>query len=208
MAKDPAVLWYWNDWNGGTCTMSRFLKGCYMDLLHAQFNNGNLSLDEIKTILGSDFGSSWSTLQKKFKQDDKGLFFNERLVFESNKRKKFSSSRQENLKGSLHMVYHMENENEIKIEFRNVFRKWIDYKKERKESYKSEKTLKICYEKLVKISNDDPEVADQIIMSAISNNYSGFFELKEDKKKQSKTESILSTHNEAIKNLEEKYGIS
>jgi len=40
--KDPAVLWYWNDWGGGTRTMSRQLKGCYMDLLEAQFNSGPL----------------------------------------------------------------------------------------------------------------------------------------------------------------------
>ena len=41
MAKDPAMLWYWADWHSGTATMSRFLKGCYMDLLHAQFNSGS-----------------------------------------------------------------------------------------------------------------------------------------------------------------------
>jgi len=122
MAKDPSVLWYWNDWQGGTITLSRHLKGCYMDLLHAQFNNGHLSLDEIKTVLGSDFGSTWPTLQKKFKTDEKGLFFNERLVFEIDKRSKYSKSRRDNLKGKVHMYPHMENENEIrKLEFiRNV----------------------------------------------------------------------------------------
>jgi hypothetical protein len=110
--KDPAVLWYWNDWSGGTITLSRHLKGCYMDLLHAQFNAGHLSLDEIKTVLGSDFGSTWSTLQKKFKQDDKGLYYNERLVTESDKRKNFTKSRRENAKGEKHMPEHMEIENE------------------------------------------------------------------------------------------------
>jgi len=39
MAKDPAVLWYWGDWAGGTATFNRFLKGCYMDLLTAKINN-------------------------------------------------------------------------------------------------------------------------------------------------------------------------
>src|SRR5688572_2070648 len=66
MAKDPACLFYWGDWQGGTITFSRHLKGCYMDLLTAQFNNGPLSLDEIRTVLGSDFGQHWPTLQKKF----------------------------------------------------------------------------------------------------------------------------------------------
>jgi|SRR6185369_1900319 len=112
MAKDPAFLFYPGDWQGGTVTFSRHLKGCYIDLLVAQFNNGSLSLDEIKTVLGSDFGQTWPTLQKKFKVDSNGLFYNEKLLTESIKRKDFSKSRRKNLEGSTHMGSHMENENE------------------------------------------------------------------------------------------------
>ena len=118
MAKDPATLWYWNDWHGGTITFSRHLKGCYVDLLYAQFNEGHLSLDEIKTVLGSDFGSAWPTLQKKFKVDNDGLFYNERAEIEKNKRIAFTESRKNNLKSHKqpHMKTHkeslMENENE------------------------------------------------------------------------------------------------
>ena len=119
MAKDPATLWYFNDWHGGTVTFSRHLKGCYMDLLYAQFNSGRLSLDEIKTVLGSDFGSSWPTLQKKFKTEN-NLFFNERLENELNKRKSFTKSRRENATSQKHMLMHMENVNEIKIENKNL----------------------------------------------------------------------------------------
>lgn len=89
MAKDPALLWYFNDWMGGTATLSRHLKGCYMDLLSVQFNNGPLSLEEIKTVLGSDFGSSWPALQKKFKFEN-GCYFNERLQYEKDRRSSFS----------------------------------------------------------------------------------------------------------------------
>ena len=121
MAKDPAMLWYWGDWHSGTSLLSRFLKGCYMDLLHAQFNNGFLSLEEIKICLGSDFGQAWPTLQKKFKQSPDGLFFNERLHEEKEKRKKFCNSRGKNREGKSksyeqsyenHMKPHMENANE------------------------------------------------------------------------------------------------
>jgi len=97
-----------------------------MDLLHAEFNNGRLSLEEIKACLGSDFGQSWPTLQKKFKQDETGLFFNEKLEQEQNKRKAFSESRRQNVlkkpsKPSYvdtsvkHMNKHMENENENNV---------------------------------------------------------------------------------------------
>lgn len=117
MAKDPAMLWYWNDWNGGTLTFSRHLKGCYMDVLSAQFNAGPLSLEEIKTVLGSDF-SAWGTIQKKFTQTSTGLFFNERLEAEKEKRKAFTESRRQNRRKKTydasydeHMIAHMENEN-------------------------------------------------------------------------------------------------
>lgn len=113
MAKDPALLWYFNDWMGGTATLTRHLKGCYMDLLSVQFNNGPLSLEEIKTVLGSDFGSSWPALQKKFKFEN-GCYFNERLQYEKERRGNYTSSRRKN-RMSGHMENRNENVNEISI---------------------------------------------------------------------------------------------
>lgn len=120
--KDPALLWYFNDWMGGTATMSRHLKGCYMDLLCVQFNSGALSLDEIKTVLGSDFGS-WPALQKKFKCEN-GLYFNERLMNEKDKRSSFTESRR---KSSLsrfkdhHTMDRMEDINEDRNTIKNKY---------------------------------------------------------------------------------------
>lgn len=114
MAKDPAVLWYWNDWGGGTRTLSRHLKGCYIDLLEAQFNSGHLSLEEIKTVLGADFGNAWPTLQKKFKKDENGLFFNDRTEQEILKRKAFTESRRESLvknENDMVKIYLLRDEN-------------------------------------------------------------------------------------------------
>lgn len=131
MAKDPAVLWYWNDWNGGTVGMTRHLKGCYMDLLHAQFNIGRLSLAQVKTILGVDFGASWPLLQEKFKKDDNGFYYNEKAEKEKEKRQKFTESRRKNLKSPIcdphmenHMAPHMENENESCIKKGGSGEKW------------------------------------------------------------------------------------
>lgn len=98
MAKDPAMLWYWNDWNGGTMTLSRHLKGCYIDLLSAQFNSGPLSLDQIKTVLGTD-KAHWDILSKKFRKevnsDGIEVFFNERMETEKGKRAEFSNKQKE-----------------------------------------------------------------------------------------------------------------
>lgn len=108
MAKDPALLWYWSDWRGGTGTFTRHLKGCYMDLLDAQFNSGPLSIDEIRIVLGADFGQVWPTLQKKFTVTDTGLFYNKRMEEEKEKRRKFTESRRNNL-ASQKKIPHMDN---------------------------------------------------------------------------------------------------
>lgn len=128
MAKDPAILFYWNDWNGGTITFSRHMKGCYMDLLHAQFNSGPLSLEEIKTVLGVDF-SIWNALKKKFKYDEKsGLFFNERMEAERLKRAEYSLKQKERVlkrwnkdgKQVGNTTVLPKKENEIEIEIKDV----------------------------------------------------------------------------------------
>lgn len=108
MPKSPAINWYFDNWGGGTKTMSRHLKGCYMDLLDAQFQNGHLSLDEIKHVLGSDF-SAWQTLQKKFDKDAHGNYFNERLDIEIKKRDESSKKQSERVKKrweKYHGTYH------------------------------------------------------------------------------------------------------
>lgn len=66
----------------------------------------------------------------------------------------------------------------ISNEFLETFILWLEYKKDRRENYKSEKSLKACYNKLVKLSKGDPMIASQIINEAIANNWAGFFELK------------------------------
>lgn len=63
----------------------------------------------------------------------------------------------------------------------DAFTLWLEYKKDRRESYKSDKSLKACYNKLVKLSKGDPMIASQIIDEAIANNWAGFFELKKNR---------------------------
>lgn len=102
--KDPAFLFYPGDWSGGTMTMTRHLKGCYIDLLVAQFNQGPLSLEEIRTVLGNDF-ASWGTLSKKFAQNAAGKFCNERLEAEKEKRATFCKVQGNRRKGKLKKPY-------------------------------------------------------------------------------------------------------
>lgn len=114
MAKDPAFLFYPGDWLGGTIGMTFEEKGAYMELLMTQFSRGHMT----EHMIGHIVGQLWVTLKVKFKQDDKGLWFNERLEEEQNKRKLFTDSRKNNIIGKNqhkkngHMTSHMENGNE------------------------------------------------------------------------------------------------
>lgn len=98
-----------------------------MDVLHAQFNSGHLSLEEIKTVLGSDFGTAWPALLKKFKVDPTGKFFNERLEEEQVKRANFTASRRKNLESS-HMDSHMQLHTDARMEDRDVNEKGLKEK--------------------------------------------------------------------------------
>lgn len=131
MAKDPAFLFYSSDFLTGTMFFSDEQVGKYMRLLCAQHQNGSLTEEEMLKICGNRDDKIFN----KFKQGKDGLFQNQRLTAEVNKRKKYSASRSKNigkrwskegkpLSGKkiddIHMkntcnthVIHMENENEI-----------------------------------------------------------------------------------------------
>lgn len=113
MAKDPAFLFYPNDWLGGTMGMTFEQKGAYMELLMLQFNRGHMT----EHMIGQTVGRIWDVLKDKFQKDKDGLWFNDRLEVEKNKRKSYVSSRLNNKNGKNqykknggHMTSHMENE--------------------------------------------------------------------------------------------------
>ncbi len=118
MAKDPAFLFYPNDWLGGTLGMTLEEKGAYLELIICQFNSGHMTSHMAGRMVGQLFGQ----IQDKFKKDENGLWYNERLDLEIEKRNSFINSRKNNLKGfnqhkkrahmEGHMTSHMENENE------------------------------------------------------------------------------------------------
>lgn len=183
MAKDPALLWYFNDWTGGTAIMSRHVKGCYIDLLAAQFNSGPLSLDEIKTVLGSDFGLAWPTLQKKFAKGDNGLYLNERLQQEKEKRINYSNSRRTNRMKDMtnHMSLHMEDRNENVNKDTNdlpsflnlkVWNEWIEYRKESKK-----KLTPLTVKQQLKFLGEHSKDHSAIIERSIQNGWTGLFPL-------------------------------
>ena len=123
MGRDPAFLFYPNDWLGGTMGMSAEQKGAYIDLLVFQFNNhGHFTEAQAKQVLSICFASVWEVVKIKFKSEgENGEFlYNERLREEIIKRQAFSESRRINAlhekkkRKSTRKAYakHMGNENE------------------------------------------------------------------------------------------------
>lgn len=66
----------------------------------------------------------------------------------------------------------------VSDDFKDVFSSWLEYKRERKESYKSNKSLEACYKKLLELSNNNPDTARLIVEQSMASNWSGIFELK------------------------------
>lgn len=65
----------------------------------------------------------------------------------------------------------------LPIEWQPILTLWLEYKKERRQSYRSDKSLECCYKNLIGLSGNSPEVAEKIIQQSIANNWSGLFKL-------------------------------
>lgn len=184
--KDPAFLFYPNDWMGGTLTLNRHQKGCYIDLLVAQFNNGPLELEEIKIILGADFGQ-WNSLSKKFSFMN-GRYSNPRLEQEKSKRSTFTASRRSNAKAyAIATGEHMEDINKnINTELPNwlniqAWEKWNKHIFEKKRKKLTPSTIEFQIKKLEKLGIKNHV---DVINQAIEKGWVGFFALPEIGQKQ------------------------
>jgi uncharacterized protein YdaU (DUF1376 family) len=118
MAKDPAFLFYSSDFMMGTALMSESEVGQYIRILCHMHQSGHLSLEDMKNICSNISPK----VVAKFRADDNGLYYNERLDAEVLKRKNYSESRRNNRLKNKPITHdesyvpvvtgHMENENE------------------------------------------------------------------------------------------------
>ena len=60
----------------------------------------------------------------------------------------------------------------------SVMEEWLEYKKKRKENYKTEASIRKCYQNLVNLSGNNSAIAQLIVDQSIANNWAGLFELK------------------------------
>lgn len=67
---------------------------------------------------------------------------------------------------------------DLSDEFADIVEEWFEYKKDRRESYKSEKAERAFASKLKSLSNNNPSIAKKIIEQSMANNWAGIFDLK------------------------------
>jgi hypothetical protein len=90
--KDPAFLFYSGDFTVGTQMMSYEDKGKFIHLMCLQHQTGHLTEKHMLQVCGTHESDVFS----KFKKDNDGLYYNERLDAEIAKRKAYSQSRANN----------------------------------------------------------------------------------------------------------------
>ncbi len=147
MSKDPAFLFYSSDFLTGTLLMSMEQKGKFITLLCIQHQKGHMIEKDMLQICGTYDEDIFS----KFKKDNDGKFYNERLKEEVQKRKAYSESRRNNRKKKEDMIdtsktydEHMENENENENKDLNKSKKVTSFQKptiEQVEEYMKERGM-------------------------------------------------------------------
>lgn len=93
MAKNPAFLFYTDNFMGGTMFFTDEQVGQYIRLLCAEHHTGHLSKEQMIRFCG---GKEDKMIFEKFSIDADGRYFNERLEAEIAKRDNFSGSRSNN----------------------------------------------------------------------------------------------------------------
>ena len=111
--KDPAVLFYFQDFLVGTEFMTDDEVGKYIRILCHLADKGALTQSQLKRICRSEVPEA---IKEKLKTDEDGNYYQNRMRSEREKRVNYSESRRKNRTKNNNIcksyVPHMENENE------------------------------------------------------------------------------------------------
>lgn len=192
--KDPAFLFYSQDFQTGTQFLSDEQVGKYIRLLIAQHQHGHLTEKQVIHICKTYDND----VMLKFQKDDSGKYFNPRMDEEILRRKNYSESRKLNRVGkkekkqhskkhmnNISKTYdkHMETENENETINRNeseIEKKLRDFFSFRNQIKKpvAELSKDAFKRKLLKLGNNHEPTMIEILEQSIANGWQGIFELK------------------------------
>ncbi|OAV72566.1 hypothetical protein Barb6_00987 [Bacteroidales bacterium Barb6] len=69
----------------------------------------------------------------------------------------------------------------LEDDFKSCFLEWLEYKRCRKEKYRTQKSVEACYKNLKLLSSNSPDTAKLIVEQSMANNWAGLFELNKRK---------------------------
>ena len=75
-------------------------------------------------------------------------------------------------------------------EWVELFKQWLEYKREKKNMYKGEKSMRAMAKKLFEMAGGDIKTARLIVEQSIANNWAGLFVLSSEKRKPNNAEDI------------------
>ena len=170
-------------------TFKKFLKVCDEVTNEVGDEVTNEVGDEVTNEVGDEVGDELN----KIKDIDKDL----NIIKEKNKKEKFSESispispkdppaGEKEKKSCAKRKEKAERKKEPQAfiesipepELRDLFARWLKYKQDINDSYKSEDSLKTALGKLKKMSGGDISVATEIVENSIANNWRGLFSIK------------------------------
>lgn len=173
MAKDPAFLFYSNDFYTGTRLMLPEERACYIDLLVYQHQNGIIPLDLKRVRMfctGIDEATLKATLEAKFKWTADG-WVNERLQGVIDERKSYAIKQSEN--GKIGQVMKqakaLTNAKEFKI-FKDYFYSVLGKKKALIMLEENKATIEGLLKASLKHLEDEDEIEDEIENKDLSDN--------------------------------------
>ena len=189
MSKEPAFLFYPNDWLGGTMYFTFEQKGCYLDLLLLQVSTGKFTESQAKQVLNTSYSSVWDIIKSKFLTDGT-YFWNEKMAKVLEARKSFTESRRNNRLGKTKTKKLKKNTRKTLVklvgigdgntEMDLVFRKWYVFRAKIKKPI-HEASIEAAKKKLSELSGGNPALAEKIINQSIANGWQGLFKLKNNK---------------------------
>ncbi len=195
MAKDPAFLFYYQDFLVGVDHMTDEQIGQYIKCLCHQANRGSIRESHMKNICKTH--ENHMIVKEKFQKGKDGNYFNKRLALEVEKRKNYTESRRNNRSNpnniSSSYVPHMEDENENVNEkedkkendfkylnnptFKNIYTDYMDMRKTIRKPA-TEKAKKMA---LTLLHKQTLETAIKMLEQSVMNSWQGIFPLKQDK---------------------------
>jgi hypothetical protein len=139
--KDPAVLFYFQDFLVGTEFMTDDETGKYIRILCHQADKGALPMMFLEKICS---GKVPEIIMEKLKQNGDGKFYQERMKIEIEKRKSFCESRRKSRIGAKKKKVNVRETYDTRMENENINEN-KDIDKEKKKELLREKEAEFCH---------------------------------------------------------------